>query len=333
MRVSIAPFNRAGVRGARRSESGFALILVAFLIVAAGAFMVYGLGVFQIKEASDQEAATREKMARLVDQLASFTQINGRVPCPADPAGDRTTAAFGREDRGGPGQACNRGDGIFPFLSLGLQEDDARDAWSRFYTYAPSPVFTRLDGVNDQNSRVHNLCRILETWVDDTQFREPGGTLSKTDRNLNPRKAKFCCPGNGAGYSNPNTDIRILVSRGGAAVPDPPVNRNMTDSGNMDVRISQASVPASSPEGIAFALVSHGENGAGAYIVDGTANRLAGVIANSDEDENQDGDNDFVSHPRFLVDGNAYFDDIIAFRTNFTLMSEVNVGTCLEPFR
>lgn len=319
--------------GASRSESGFALILVAFLIVAAGAFMVYGLGVFRTKDAPDLEAATREKMGRLVDQLASFAQINGRLPCPADPAEDRTTAAFGREDRAGPGQACNGSDGIFPFLSLGLQENDARDAWGRFFTYAPSPVFVNLDGIADQNSRVHNLCRILETWVDDTQFRDPGGTLSKTDRNLNPRKAKFCCPGNGAGYANPNTDVRILVSRGGAAVPDPAVNRNMTDSGNMDVRISQSSVPTSSPEGIAFALVSHGENGAGAYVVDETANRFPGVIANSDEDENQDGDRDFVSHPRFLVNGNAYFDDIVVFRTNFTLMAELNVGTCLAPFR
>lgn len=296
--------------------------------------MVYGLGVFRTKDAPDLEAATREKMSRLVDQLASFSQINGRLPCPADPAAGATTAAFGREDRAGPGQACNGGDGIFPYLSLGLQEDDARDAWGRFFTYAPSPVFVDLDGIPDSGgTRVHDLCRILETWVDNTQFREPGGTLSNTDRNLNSRKAKFCCPANGAGYANPNSDIRILESRGGAPVPDPAVNRNVTDSGNLDVSISQASVPLSSPEGIAFALVSHGENGAGAYLVDGTANRHPGVIANSDEDENQDGDRDFVSHPRFLVDGNAYFDDIIEFRTNFTLMAELNVGTCLAAFR
>lgn len=320
----------------RHPESGIALVFVALLVVVAGGFLTYGLGVFKAKEAPDLESLTREKMGRLVDHLASFAQINGRLPCPANPDRGAAAANFGRENRNGPGADCNggRSDGIFPFTALGLQERDARDAWGRFFTYAPSPVFTNLDGIDDDNSRVHNMCRILETWVDDTQFRAPGGALAKIDRNLNPRKAKFCCPGNGGGvYRNPNTDIRILRARGGAQVPEPVVNRNNTDSGNMDVRISQASVPATSPEGIAFALVSHGENGAGAYIADNTANRLPGVVANSDEDENQDGNRDFVSRPRTLVDGNGYFDDIVEFRTNFTLIAELNVGTCLAPFR
>lgn len=313
-------------------ESGIALVLVALLIVAAGGFLTYGLGVFKTKEAPDLELATREKMARLVDQLASFAQINGRVPCPSSP--DSSDARFGREDRDRPGEECDTDYGIFPFLSLGLQERDARDAWGRFLTYAPSPVFVNLDGIDDENRRVHNLCRVLETWVDDTQFRTPGGALARVDRNLNPRKAKFCCPGNGGGkYENPNTDLRVLRSRGGNEVAEAPAARNNVDSGNMDVRISQSAVPATSPEGIAFVLVSHGENGAGAYIGNNTTNRFPGVIANSDEADNQDENRDFVMRSRTLVNGNAYFDDIVEFRTNFTLMSELNVGSCLSPFR
>lgn len=331
MRISLKKGGAAGPD----AESGVALILVAFLLLAAGAFLTLGLGIFQTKDTPDLESETRERAERLVDHLASFAQINGRIPCPADPAEDRTTAAFGREDRGGPGQDCDTDYGLFPFMSLGLQERDARDAWGRFFTYAPSPVFVNLDGIQDEGpTRVHDLCRILDVWVDSTQFRQVGGgNLPEVNRNLNPRKAKFCCPANGGGYRNPNTDIQILRATGGAAVPEANLVRNIVDSGNMDIAINVSAAPNTSPEGVAFALVSHGENGLGAYAVDGTNNRIPGAAAGSDEAENQDEDRNFVLRPRVFVNGAGYYDDIVLFRSNFTLISELNVGTCLGPFR
>lgn len=352
------------------SESGIALILVAVAVVVVGVFMALGLGIFDMPDQRDFEKETRQRMDRLVDQLSEFAQEYGRVPCPADPSVNTGTAAFGWEARtGGAGSACSVAVGVVPFRSLGLDTRDGQDGWSRYFTYSVSPVFATLDGVPDHGVQIFNECRIELMWVDSIERLDPEGNGDRTkpadlinggadiNTNLNPTKAKFCCPGIAAPFADPNTDLVIRDAAGvripTRALPDP-------DGRTYTVRSTASNVPgpdANGPVGVpgtlyadidtpftlpgtysgnasafAFVLVSHGQNGLGAFQTDGTANRIPGVLPGSAEEENGDVDITFVDRPRILTPGANYYDDFIEYRTQQTLYGELGRKSCIKPY-
>lgn len=327
MRLSMKPDeNSRSINGG--GEEGVLLVLVALAIVAVGVFAALGLGFFKIRDRVDFEDLTRSRQESVIDQLSSFAQIYGRIPCPANPGLAATNAAFGREDRAGPGTVCNRTEGIVPFRSLGMQAGDAVDGWGRLMTYGVSRVFTVLDAVPDIGIPIHNFCRRVRVWVFDTPrgVLPDGVTLTPaSDRNFNPRKAKFCCPSLTwiGGAAN---DVRVLRSSGGVSVSGAPPVRSGGE-GNISVREDNDANMTGTSEAIAFALVSHGADGFGAYVPG--AGRLPGAVG--DEAENADADRDFVSRARVDAGGGAVFDDIVAWRTNYSLMAQLNSSGCMTP--
>ena len=332
MHVPVTTNNR------RNPESGAALILVAVAMIFLGIFMTLGLGVFETKEQPDFVRITHENGELLIDQLASFTQEYGRLPCPASNAG-AGSSAFGLENRNNGTGNCNSLTGIVPFRALGLQEADVLDGWGHYFTYAASPVFTNLDHINDNGpgTTVYDMCRRANLWVSDGHRTllpadgnggQGGGDNSGVMRNLNPRKAKFCCPDDAAPFAVPGTDLQVTGS------PDFPLNRNVgADRGNIDTADGIAGVAAnSSSEAFAVVLVSHGEDGSGAFTGNGGTLPLP-AVASANETENADGDNTFADGARILTSGPNYFDDILFYRTNWSLFAELNSATCTRPFR
>lgn len=331
-----------------KNESGVALILVAVLSVAIGVFLTLGLGAFDLGDRADAERETVMRMERVISQLSSFAQTYGRLPCPADPGVARNTSAFGREDRNGPGDACDGGrfEGLLPFRALGLQERDAIDAWGNFFTYAVSPVFTNLDGIADENStQVYEGCLMEGLWVNDKRLMLPdGGTPDNMPvpdtvmKNLNPRKAKFCCPGTGGGFAAPGTDLSVIIPGGALADPLVPPGGRGTSVGDYNGLNTPNAVGAgpSDPDDattIAIVLISHGANEGGVFDLTGSLARapVAGLSAN--EQENADADRVYIVAPQVLANTANYYDDIVMFRNQYALYAETNAATCNSPYR
>lgn len=312
MRVSV---RRSGNQG----ESGAVLLLVAAVVVFIGVFLMMGLGVFDTRDDYDSRRITYARSERIINFLSSFAQNYDRIPCPANPAIAAGTANYGTEDRGGSGTACNRREGMIPFRALGLTQSDVRDGWGNIFSYGVSPVFTIGDTLADSGINVFNACRQLESWVTDAEEHIPPAPNKQTAaRNMNPAKAKFCCPGNGAGWPSAGSDIRIFTdSVGGNDVPEYPGGRttDATAYGDMDSGGTGGVSASQTSEALAFVLISPGADG---------------VI----NPENGNGDGIYLSRPLVPVPGDPnYFDDMLFYRTQVLLYAKLNNGVCFIPFR
>lgn len=321
-----------------KNQRGVALILVALVAVFMGVFATLGLGVLRLKDGPDIEKETRLVQKRALNHLASFVHMNDRLPCPADPSVNRTDTDFGLEDRPGPGTPCQRVEGIYPFLSLGLNERDALDGWGRFFTYRISPVFSNNDPgqIADTGVDVYSECLSRGIWITETthvQTRENGTEETAVNVNRNPRKAKFCCPNNGSdGFAADNTDIEMRTANGADLIQPRTGFNGRTSAPSQFADIDDfVDPPTGNVSAWAFVLLSHGSNGAGAFLVNGTTDRDDSAVG--DEDENADGDNVFIDRSANRVVGAAYYDDMLISMTQNGLYGHLNNGSCARPFR
>ncbi|MBU0800084.1 MAG: hypothetical protein KKA05_03690, partial [Alphaproteobacteria bacterium] len=238
-------------------------------------------------------------------------------PCPADPAETPGDTDFGTERA-----ACTttpNATGILPFRSLHLDDDAARDAWGRYFTYAISPVFA-----NATDNNVFYRCR-SERWVNDL------GTIP-ADRNENAAKARFCCPP----ALLRTEDLVILDAANNAREAAPTFSERTADGapayGDINT-VDLIGAPNTNATAFAVALVSHGSNGNGAFAGNGTTDRLDSTGVSAAEDENANGDNIYVDRPMVMEEGNNYYDDIVMTRTQTSLYSELNNASCFRPWR
>src|SRR5690606_38798054 len=154
---------------------------------------------------------------------------------------------------------------------------------------------------------VHALCR-SSRWVTNSD-------------NANGPKAKFCCALSNPAFP-PSEDIVMRLAPANTVLVNArdvlnygAVNQQYLDpAGNMapppDLR-DDIDTPA-------FVLISHGRNRSGAYVVNGTADRIPFDLGGSNnlfEKRNQDGDRTYYTGPRNEARGRNYFDDIVVWRT------------------
>jgi prepilin-type N-terminal cleavage/methylation domain-containing protein len=319
------------------SQSGITLVEVAISVAIIGILMSGALELQQRARAQRQFESTYDNMDTIIQALSIYVETAGRLPCPADPA--VSDASFGWE-RGvkaaevrfnhPPTGSCDAKtrDGIVPFMTIGLPVQTARDGWGNFYTYAVSPVFTRQ---NDQTSKaadtgkVHGRCR-------------HAGWVNVSDRyNRNAIKARFCCADHAKPVFDVDSDLIILHTNGGAALS--PV-RTLGTLKNYDdltktttYQRGDSNVPfmdTTPIEAPALVLVSHGLNGKGAWLGNGTNNRLT-PPASGPEWQNADGDQIFVDGPWNLKPGPAYFDDIVRWMTQDGIMAAHGALSCSYP--
>lgn len=317
-------------------EAGFTLIEMAIVIVIAGMILTFVISALGTGQNNRRDSLTRERMALIAKTLANYAAQYNRLPCSANP--NPTLAAdlpLGVERGSGVtnaptvcAAAAVNHEGILPFRTLGLPEEMAKDAWGRYFTYRVSPTFTR---VNTSNLVLaHANCRSA-VWINST--------------NVNAEKARFCCSDARATAPNPFqpvTDVVVLDATAGARVFNPqganvpasPASPRDGTAGNyLDVDSTTAATTAGTTNlAFAFVLISHGLNGHGAWLVNGSNARLDVGAGNfgTDEGENADADTVFVDHPRIDAAGTAYFDDIVLWRTQATLYQEIG-GSCSVP--
>ena len=319
------PVENAG----REGEQGTILIVVVAVIMLMGAIVLLGSGSFHLIDNQDRTLKTSRRQEFLIRELAAYAQRTNALPCPADPAVDPVTREFGFAR-----SACDyrTAEGIVPFRTLNLSERDARDGWGRLMTYRISPVLAHTD----QGSQIFMRCRRFPWFEGNT----PG---SGHVINVNAGKARFCCPPEDGDFP-PATDLRVFASAAdipkGATIDkigrkvDLSYYADINQAVNVGAMGALAPIPpeAGNEEVFAVAIISHGQNGFGAYVANGTGARLAGVIG-ADERANIDGGRDIVSHPVNATAGPNYFDDIVIWRTQLGLMGELNNASCYMPWR
>ncbi|MBI1326634.1 MAG: prepilin-type N-terminal cleavage/methylation domain-containing protein [Alphaproteobacteria bacterium] len=246
-------YTRTDVRGVWRimqpsitknkKEQGFTLMELAVGLLVASLIMAAGLAVYNAGKQQDAIMLTQQRMDRLTQVLAQYANANGRLPCPADPSVD--TVLFGWErgvnqarlsdthtPRPAAGSTCALWDndlsvtenvGIVPYLSLGLKDEDARDGWGRYFTYAVPPVLAQINddtneatdtaALREDEGKVYLRCMTPE-WVqlDETEAAASNNAYDDPAdfyNNINSIKAKFCCLK--GGYDSPYSDTDDIV--------------------------------------------------------------------------------------------------------------------------
>lgn len=112
-----------------RQRGGAALAVIAGLLVVAASTMAIRMA-SQVEGRTEQQTLTQARMQRIQAALHTFAASQGRLPCPAAGGLDTGLAA--------PAAAvvtCSNRDGTVPWISLGLQADDALDGWGRKISY------------------------------------------------------------------------------------------------------------------------------------------------------------------------------------------------------
>lgn len=313
---------------ARQGEQGSVFLVVVAVIMLMAVLIGLGFGGFRLLDNDDRVRKTVVRQEFLIRQLSAWVQRVNALPCPADPTVDPLSRDFGfaRSSCG-----TDTADGLVPFRTLNLSEHDARDGWGRFMTYRISPVLANTAS----GSSIFMRCRRFP-WFDGNPLPPVRGF------NLYPQKARFCCPPVDGGFPHA-TDLQVFAAAsdvpGGATINkisrtgDLKFYDEIDRPSNIGPQGSLAPVPpeAGNEELFAFAIISHGRNGIGSWLANGTASRLSGTVG-ADEQANIDADT-AVSRPVNATPGPSYFDDIVLWRTQVTLMGELNNASCYAPWR
>lgn len=312
----------------RQGEHGSVFVVIVAVIMLMSTLILLGFGGFRLMDNDDRVRKTTARQEFLIREMSAWVQRANALPCPADPAVDPASREFGFARKSCDAQTA---DGMIPFRTLNLAEHDARDGWGRFMTYRISPVLANAD----KGTSVFMRCRRFP-WFD-------GDPLPPARQfNVHPQKARFCCPPMDGGFL-PETDMQVFTSAAdipaGATIVkigrkgDLSFYDDLDHPSNIGPQGSLAPVPpeAGNEELFAVALISHGTNGTGSYLGNGTGNRLSGNVG-PDEQANIDAGK-AVSRPINATPGLNYFDDVVLWRTQVSLMGELNGATCYSPWR
>ncbi len=337
-------------------QLGVTLLELSIALIIIGLFTAFGLTAYNMASAQKRIHVTEQNMNRVVSALSTYAESNSRIPCPSDPASPENPtgaqAVYGWE-RGvtytqtlanttaKPIGTCNgagQHEGVVPFITLDLPYEASIDGWGRPFTYAVSPILTAN---NDQTAlpfdsgTVHSSVRTA-SWV----FQGD---------NVNAPKARFC----GLNSIAPGTAVLNIVARDAGTGTDQrlvplyvdsssPTYSNVHDlysrliSPGLEVAFDLPDIDAAPDRGAnlipAFALISHGPNGEGSYVVNNTNGRFGALPAGTLETENYNADFTYREQALNLTAGAAnFFDDRVIWLTQDGLMAFNGKSSCSTP--
>ncbi len=302
---------------------------MAVVLLIAGLLILMALAAYRyLNGFAVKRAITENRVMMVQDALSTFAVRNYRIPCPASP-NQASIEPFGAERGSGAGGSdipdaavdCSGANstGIVPFATLGLSADTIVDGWGNFLTYKIAPAYAR----NPENViPVHRQCR-SDAWIE-------------AGRNLNRRKARFCC----SGEDLPQDIVICRGTDGGAAAcdardrtplwPRDPVAGGFYADSNIEDSTGAFSDRTSAP---VFVLISHGPDSHGAYRRD-----LSGVqedfasIAGTFEEANADPALRIVwDLPVNTQDGDNHFQDFLFWKTQDQLLAHLLGESCAGP--
>lgn len=118
-----------------RSQSGFTLLEMVIIVGIIGAMLGTYLSFYQPRQTAMASADTVLRMERVMNALSGYALRLNRLPCPARPNEDPSNTNFGAESTSGCTSTTPGAQGIVPFKTLGLMQDDVVDGFGRYFTY------------------------------------------------------------------------------------------------------------------------------------------------------------------------------------------------------
>ena len=302
-----------------RSSAGFTLIEIAVVIVVLSLLLAMFAGLGTAMLGQQRREATRQRLAGVETALALFVSQNQRLPCPADGTRAGTDASAGVEQittTPGLPSTCNGNqiNGVVPWRALGLSEQDATDGWGNRLTYRVHPDLVTTPAMN-------------------FTFCDPGGTGSFVP--FQPASPAGYCDATCASATFPtsctrpsavtdNKGLRVC-NIGGVVVMNPAPGVAFT-SGNCSYAVVTPTPP---PTGAAYLVISHGENGEGAFNNQGVVQGASSTASGTEEAKNAANlvlgtyfVDDFPSYPA----GTGHFDDFVLRPSILTVVTKAQLG-------
>lgn len=130
-----------------RTSNGFTLIEIAIVLVIVGLLLGGLLMPLATQVEVQRRVETEKAMEQIKEAIIGFAQINGRLPCPANPATPSGTVGAGIERTpAAVTTVCTGGlVGVVPWVTLGVSE---LDGWGRRFTYRVTDWYSDLNIVN-----------------------------------------------------------------------------------------------------------------------------------------------------------------------------------------
>jgi len=131
----------------RLRQSGFTLIEIAIVLLIVTIVLGFSVAMLPVQQELKQYRRVNAEMDSIIEHLIAFAQVNGRLPCPAEPD------SVGNEVGGGTVNCSSYG-GFVPVNTLGMtgrlnQDSLLLDPWSNPYRYYVSDADFDADGVDD----------------------------------------------------------------------------------------------------------------------------------------------------------------------------------------
>ena len=307
---------------------GFTLVEIAVVLTIIGVLLGSGLLALDGFIEDARYTQTQKRLEVISNALANYAQTHYQLPCAATPIASAAMLGVATTSCPPAGNLVpGTHVGIVPYVTLGLRQDQARDAYGSFITYIVDSAYASevQNPAAGTYNTVQNACRI-NGWM----------VSSVVGPNRNPDKARFCCSVINIAWGN---DLAILRDDTDLS----PTNRlhpsrtSMMSNGGINTPLGAASTTATDNQTPAFLLISHGKDRYGAFQVNGTWSRVATSNGTNHLYELQNafpGPNHlFFSAPYStnLSSSTGYFDDILLWKTPDQLMSAFGRDSCARP--
>ena len=302
-----------------QNEDGYVLVDLALTVVVIGILIAVGIPMYKSYSQRDAVIQTEKRMDIIAHAFSNYIQMRWRLPCPADP--NETAQAFGTERTGGCTGAISDRYGIIPYRTIGIPEQYARDGYGNFMTYVVSPDFTSVkviqdDGGGGGTNTVHR--RLAHLVGDDNYALVP--------------ISQFCAPTVATGDIQVTQDGQTLFE-GVAPRAANNVIRIPSDGDPSTNLVPAANLnrdPTNRPvTGVALALISHGENGQGAFQISGAQGAGTGIAGGGSETTTSNINNTEIRmESEFSQAGAQPYDDIIRFYTQDEIYGAAGGGSC-----